>query len=485
MKVKPNHTWWLVIFILVLALVFRTYNFEKSFLFNHDQDLYSWIAKDILVNGHQRLVGQVTSVDGVFIGSFYYYLMAAVYKLFGWSPLSAYFLVTAVGMFDTWSIYWVCKRHWGRRTALMTSFIYAVSFGVAEYERWSVPTQLTMAWSIWFLATILELLKGHAKWAILYGLLVGFVWQLHIALLPILPLPLLAYLTTIKFNLRNFPRKMGLLALTIMMLTSLPFIVFEVKHDFSQVRSMITASGKDIGAPTGWQKFSKTVDASGRELQKRLVFGWEIEQVQYLWWGLAVISGWLVVKRITDRRLVGIAWLWLGITFGVQFLSKRMVSEYYFSNIIPVCIVLVGIFLGSVRRWWWLALLVYFGSNLWWLVTKSDNDGSYYYKKMIVEEVVTDVGEKRYPCVAINFITDPGVGVGFRYLFWERGVKLVKTTAKNVPVYNILVPWQVSEEEGPRHYGRFGVLLPETTMIDQTECLKPENELEWLLGYTE
>lgn len=61
--------------VIAVASLFRLYNFEKSFSFAHDADLYSWIAKDIN-NGHQRLVGQLTSVPGVFIGSFYYYLMA-------------------------------------------------------------------------------------------------------------------------------------------------------------------------------------------------------------------------------------------------------------------------------------------------------------------------------------------------------------------------------------------------------------------------
>ena len=44
-------------FILVIGLVMRVYNFEKSFNFGHDHDLYSWIAKDIVVNKHLRSVG--------------------------------------------------------------------------------------------------------------------------------------------------------------------------------------------------------------------------------------------------------------------------------------------------------------------------------------------------------------------------------------------------------------------------------------------
>jgi len=95
--------------ILVIGLFFLTFAYKLGFIWAHDHDLYAWIAKDIIVNHHWRLVGQVTSVDGVFIGGFYYYLMAFMFWLFKMNPISAIFATSIIGLVSIWSIYFVIK----------------------------------------------------------------------------------------------------------------------------------------------------------------------------------------------------------------------------------------------------------------------------------------------------------------------------------------------------------------------------------------
>ena len=57
--------------ILVIGLFFRSYQLTERFEFAHDGDLYSWIVKDIVVNHHFRLIGQLTSAPGIFIGGLF------------------------------------------------------------------------------------------------------------------------------------------------------------------------------------------------------------------------------------------------------------------------------------------------------------------------------------------------------------------------------------------------------------------------------
>ena len=66
----------MIIFILLLGLFFRLYNLEIFYPWGHDQDLFAWIAKDIIIDDHLRLIGQETSIIGVFIGPIFYYLVA-------------------------------------------------------------------------------------------------------------------------------------------------------------------------------------------------------------------------------------------------------------------------------------------------------------------------------------------------------------------------------------------------------------------------
>jgi 4-amino-4-deoxy-L-arabinose transferase-like glycosyltransferase len=121
--------------IISLALFFRLYNFEGGFIFAHDHDLYSWIAKDLLVNKHWRLVGQVTSVPGVFIGPLYYYLIAFFYFLFRMNPLSAVIPLTLIGLAGVFSFYYFLKTYFGNKTGLIGAFLWACTWGVASFER--------------------------------------------------------------------------------------------------------------------------------------------------------------------------------------------------------------------------------------------------------------------------------------------------------------------------------------------------------------
>ncbi len=478
--------------IVIIGIVFRVLNFEKGFAFAHDQDLYSWIAKDIVLNHHQRLVGQITSVAGVFIGSFYYYLMAFFYWLANMNPLSAVFPLTMIGIVGIFSIYWIVNRHFGKKAAYISCFIQSCSIGIALFDRWSVPTQPTLLWSIWFVATIIELYKGNLKFLPLYAFLIGFVWQLHIALIPILPIPIIAFLlnkSRASSLLQRANARLIILSMLILFVVISPFFLFELKYNFSQIRSILIANEVSLGGPTGWMKMVKVLDASSREIQQRIMYGWELKNVVVLWAVGIVFMLVLWIRKWVERPLLLLLFSWLALILLAQFWSKRIVSEYYFTNILPIMVILTSVFLSRVFNQKTLGLLGfgYLSVNLFWLITKTDVDHSYFYRKQVVDYIGEDIKKNSYPCVAINFIADPGVGVGFRYLFWYRGVSLVKPGTPGAVIYNIPIPWQISADEDPVHFGRFGVLLPKAvaTMISKEDCAKPEYQLDPLLGYTE
>jgi len=478
-----------LLFILSLGIIFRTFNFSRGFSFAHDQDLYSWIAKDIIVNKHLRLSGQVTSVDGVFIGPFYYYLMAASYAIFKMNPMGAVLPLSLIGILNIISVYWIFKKFFGEKTGLIGAFIEAISFGMASFDRWSVPTQPTILWCIWFLFIILEFSRGRLKYLWLYAVLVGFLWNVHIALLPILPIPILVYFISpgkLKEKITKIKLKQIILALIIFVVVNSPFFVFEIKHNFSQIKSVVAAMhNKNIG-PTGWQKLNKVLNASGREFQQRLIIGWEISWVNWLWAGVVCSLVYIKTKgKLKLAEFIGII-LWIFLILLAQFTSKRPVSEYYFSNLLPPLILLITLFLDRINKKVLLVLgILYLGVNTFWLINRSEMDTSYYYRKQLVDFVRNEVVKNNYPCIGINYIADPGVGVGFRYLFWYDGIQLIKPNNK-IPIYNIVIPWQVSESEISAHFGRFGIISPKIIEnIDPTICQDTKYNLDPLLGYTE
>ena len=481
--------------ILLIGLVMRVYNFEKSFSFAHDHDLYSWIAKDIVVNKHLRSVGQITSVDGVFIGPLYYYIIAFTYLVFGMDPISAIVPTTIIGLTTIISFYFLGKKYFSTRVGLIMAFIYAVSYGAAAYDRWSVPTEPAILWTVWFLYVIFGMFRKNLKLIPLYAALVGLTYHIHIALLPILPIPILAYFSTkgtFLDKLKQIKLKNVLVSFLIFMMVSSPFWFFEIKHNFSQVKSVIVASKKDLGNPTGFIKLKKVINASAVEMQQRFIVDWRIKPVEIIW-PIFILITYLVYKfKKIDKKELGAIVLWIFMIGLAQYTSKRIVSEYYFTNYMAIFVLILALFFDIFWNKKYINKLFlglagfYLVVNLFWLVKLTNQvDDSYYYKKQLVEFIKADQIKNNYPCVGINYVANFGTGVGFRYLFWYKGIDIVKPSGQ-VPTYNIIIPWETSASEVTQKFGRLGIVMPVRTEASSVEwCKVKENQPDALLGYTE
>lgn len=477
--------------ILVLGLIFLTFGFKYTFSWAHDHDLYSWIAKDIIVNHHWRLTGQITSVDGVFIGPLYYYLIAIVYAIFKMNPLSAIVVTTFVGLASILSIYFVIKEFWGKRAAELGAFLMATSTGIALYQRWSVPTQPAILWSIWFIYVLLKSIQGDKRILWIYGLLLGLVYHVHIALLPILPLPIIAYLLSgdsiIKL-LSKIKFKEYFIFVLIFFIFSSPFWMFEVKHNWSQVKSTVAAMKIENKGPTGIRKINKVINASAKEVQRDLLQGYESLKVEYLWIVFFAMSFVLIKKKVIYGKQFGFFMAWILLILLAQFSSKKIVSEYYFTNFIPIFFIIFVLFVNKFltnKYFMSLFLLVYLGLNYTWLIKQFSDNQSYFIKEQVVDYIVSDAKIKNYPCISINYIAKFGDGVGFRYLFWYKNMPLVKTN-DNIPQYDIVIPFEQSLNSLDTKFGRVGIIKNKKNLIvDPKLCDDEKLILDPLLGYTE
>lgn len=443
------------------------------------------LLKIFFFDKHLRAVGQITSVDGVFIGPGYYYLMGLGYWLTSGNPASAMPIVTILGLLTVLSFYWVGNSLFSSKIGYILSFVYAVSLGTAFWDRWSVPTQPTLLWSIWFMYCLIGLSRGKIKAIPIYGVLVGLVWHIHIALIPIVPLPLIAFLLvkkTVKPD-KFFWQKV-MLGVGLFLIISLPLFYFEIKSNFSQAKSMMIATKKEIpGLPTGKEKFWKVINASAISIRGTWLFNLQINDL-LLWILLGLIVG-INFKLFKNKK----EWVWLCVWVGLillaQLTSKRPVSEYYFTAISPVFLLMAGVILEKFdKRILWMLGLGYLIYNAKELYKNDNRSDSYLYRRQVVEYIKKQVEEKKYPCISLNYIAKFGDGFGFRYLFWYNKIKVIKPDLK-VANFDIANPASLSGEEINAQFGRFGVInsKKETIKLDPKLCNDPKMELDPMLGY--
>jgi len=323
---------YLFLAVLVASLVLRLYKPLSYYYYAHDQDLASWFFLDVVKNGHLRLIGQETSVHGVFIGPLFYYLLIPFYLLFGGQPYGGILLVGLLGLFSVFSIYFVFSEIVNKKAGFIGSILYSFSYIVIFTDREVVPTMPVYLWSIWYLYVIHLVLESKQKQALtLAGLLFGLVWHLNMGLVVVAPLFFLALvLTKQKLILKNV-----LYFAAALILLMLPFFVFELRHGFIQTQAIL--AGGTAGAHVSiYSRFDRLLQILGTNA-RNILWG-DMVPLSDLWAHLIILIFFAaaIFKKVIKPKLSVLLVLWL-LTYVTFFtLNAINVSEYYLNGMTVV-----------------------------------------------------------------------------------------------------------------------------------------------------
>jgi len=479
--------------IVLIAIFLRTYQIVERFEFSHDADLYSWIVKDITVNHHFRLLGQLTSAPGIFIGPIFYYLLIPFFWLSGMDPIGASILGVFIGVFTILSYYFVLSKLFNKQVGLIAAFLHAVLLTTISFDRWIVPTIPTKLWAIWFLYCLLMICRGKLFILPLLGILIGLIWHIHIALIPsLLALPAAFFVS------KKLPNKKQLIGfLLTLVVTSLPLAIFELRHNFQQTFGLIeNFSIKNEGAD-GFYKVKLVFEMITKNINNLFFMPHNFKLTNnFLFIPAILLSGLLLIKikLIQTKELIPL-YAWFFGVFLFFALSSSPISEYYFYNVEIIFITLASLlfyFIFKSSTFGKVFIIILFGivlvKNSYYLINQDIYHKGYLEKKLLVDYINNDAKEKGFPCIGISYITSPGENVGFRYFIYMNKMHLVHPSTE-VPVYNIVLPEELSGEEGKIKFGHIGLIPPKNIPLKETidrSCQTPDtNVTDSMFGYVE
>ncbi len=487
---KRHHL--ILIFILVISLFFRSYQAVERFEFAHDGDLYSWIVKDMVVNHHPRLIGQLTSAPGIFLGGLFYYLLIPFFLLSHMDPIGVILFSLIIGSTTTISYYFVFSKLFKVEVGLIAASLYAVLLTTVGSDRWIVPTITTNLWVIWYFYTILQMTRGNYQVLPLLGILIGLVWHIHIALIP----ALIAFPSAIILSKKLPSSKQTIQFLIYFFITSLPFFLSEAKHGFQQTRALITNFITPTVGPTGYYKFTLVLNMISKKINSLLFAPQSFKLTDSVFFVLLILlsATFLIYKKILLKKelIVFLVWI-LGVISFFGF-SHSQISEYYFSNIEIIFLTIISLylylFMKSIKHGETIVLILLAliaVKNGYYLMNQDFYHKGYLEKKALVDYIKEDSKLKKYPCIGINYITVPGENVGFRYLFYLKKIHLIHPSSQ-IPVYNIVIPDELSKEE-TKKFGHIGIIPPTSVPTKEgieKSCQSPNTNLsDSLFGYVD
>ncbi len=316
--------------------------------------------------------------------------------------------------------------------AIVTTLFYAGSYSLAATDRGVVPTTPVVLWTIWFYYAVST---GRLY---LSAFLLGLVWHIHLALGLLAPLVFF----------RKHSLKTWIIAGLIFAITSSPLILFEVKHNFIQIRSLVSSFSASRITPDYFKKFSQVILYSARNINSIVGLN-----NNYLLPAL-LITGLL----LTPRRRIFAGWILLYIVFFT--LHPIILSEYYLNGLNILWLVAMGLIVSRLPRLPAALLLAGFlGLNLFLFLSSGGDGNGYVERKNLVNYIAADAASQSFPCIAVSYMTSPGYDLGYRYFFWLKNMH-VNHPNSGSPVYTVVFPHTRAGRLDATFAG-LGVVLPD------------------------
>jgi len=338
----------IILGILFLASFLRLYRIADYMTFLGDEGRDALVVKRIIVDHKLTLLGPTASVGGFFLGPLYYYLMVPFLWIFRLNPVGPAVMVALFGILTVWLVYRVGKEFFNSSVGLLSAGLYAISPLVISYSRSSWNPNLMPLASLSIIWVAFRAVKKKEWWRFLIlGFLFGLAIQLHY-LATFLMAVVAIYL--LKLLPQNFYLKAFLLAFLGFIIGWSPFILFEIRHNFPNFKTLY----KFIlfGEETGFiaNKFLSIISDVTFRLFSRLVTNNQKPLAVFL---IFFTLGFFIYFWLTEKKkrevysLLGI-WLVVGVLlFGFY---QKGIYDYYFGFMFPLPFLLTGLAIERMMK---------------------------------------------------------------------------------------------------------------------------------------
>jgi 4-amino-4-deoxy-L-arabinose transferase-like glycosyltransferase len=419
-----------IVLLVILALAFfvRTYRAAELMGFYYDEGRDALAVWDLLHHGKYFLIGPTTGIEGIFLGPFYYYLIAPFYFIGNGNPVFPAVWLVFINICAMAVIFMVGKKFFNLGAGLLAVILVAFSSNLAHAHRWlSNPTPLPLfaALAVW---SLLNIIHSDKRWWWLLGLSIGLGLQLEAAsAVFFIPATVLILLINRKFI--RFGKYSWLIGLAAFGSTLLPQLLFDFRHDHILLKGFSNFL-------IGQKSFQVAVTGF---FTTRLDFYFHVFTDKFystfptaLLFSITLVSLLIFVYRKLPHRPVTALLIWCFLPPAVLLFyhgNHGYVWDYYFTGIFNSWALLVAaVFIYGYKYFRWsrgvvillIGIFLYqnFGSLFNWL---SHPDPKYISLKSTtaaVDWIYQDASGRPFN---IDAYVPPMIPYSYNYLFLWRG----------------------------------------------------------------
>lgn len=384
----------IVLFLIILAAFLRLYKIADYMTFLGDEGRDVLVVKRLIegvasilsgnfvgADGKLTLLGPTASVGGFYFGPVYYYMMVPFLWIFNFNPVGPAIMIALLGSLTVGMVYYFGKVFFNNKryffksihvVGFIAAFLYAISPIIIGYSRASWNPNPIPFFTLLACFVLLRAIEKEKKiWFILTGFLLGILMQLHFV--TVLFVSVVFFFLLLEYGVHT--KKKDLIRIVKnytyiiigFIIGWLPYIGFELRHNFQNTRNFITFI-LNPESDTEKTNFFITIFSTFFRLfarlmvnypsiEKKVIFTPEIILLGLFIGLLAICSTGLFVYQFlqihkgNDRdKKRKFSFIFLLIIFGIGLFGfySKSIYDYYFGFMYFLPFVLVGNLLATL-----------------------------------------------------------------------------------------------------------------------------------------
>lgn len=322
-----------------------------------DQGRDVTIIKDFLQNGNLFFIGPQTSIGNMYLGPYFYYLIAPSLLLANYSPVGPAIFIALLNLATVLLLYIIGKKWFNPQVGLISAFLFAISPVVIKYSNFIWNPNIMPLFSLLFVFFFFEAFNTKKFHYFLYAAL-SFVMVINshylgLALLPFTGLfwvfNLVKLIKTKSKQLKPF-LTYTILAFLIFIISLTPQILFDLKHNGQNIKALTTFfTQRETTVNIKPYKAIPILPLLFEQVNTRLLTGKNttVGLITTIVFALALIP--ILFKFKTQKFNFWVILIWYLSGLIALALYKQHIYDHYFAFLFPVVFLLAAFLINKFK----------------------------------------------------------------------------------------------------------------------------------------
>lgn len=416
--------------------------------FGWDQERDAQVVWQIIKEGKFTLIGpRAVGPNSFFLGPLWFYLLLPFYFIFSMNPLGIGVFGIIVQLVTTLVFFLVGKKLFGEKVGIISAFLYLPTGAMVVWNPMLIPLL-----SLILIYLFSQIISGKEKFIPITLFTLGLGLQVHFQAI-FLFIPFIISLYFFKKN--PLPAKQALIGTTLFLITFLPLIIFDIRHNFLNTQGLFKLFFRSAETSTdffqhfleGIFKFLSSISNPFYNLSSQLLIN-----------GFISLLVAIFILKDVKKEIKYILFSFLLIPPFLFSFYSRDLSEYYFTLTAAPLLFSFSILLTKLYNLRWGKIIFYSVIFLVLLNKFSIFNSSFigtnlFYQKQAVLYIVN---QKTDPIFNVSFDTPFNGDAGFRYLF-----KYYGRQPQDIPeghLWTIAIPPEAAGVEPDATFGDIGII---------------------------